>query len=867
MTRYNAGITEAKWQKIWADSETFTATVDTSRPKYYVLEMFPYPSGKIHMGHVRNYTQGDVVARYRRAKGFNVLHPMGWDAFGMPAENAAMEHNVHPAKWTYENIDHMRGQLKQMGLSIDWSREFATCDPEYYAQEQKMFLDFLDADLVYRKESWVNWDPVDNTVLANEQVVDGCGWRSGAPVERRRLSQWFLKITDYADELNSALDDLPRWPEKVRTMQKNWIGRSEGLRLFFDIEGHGDIEGHDKIEVYTTRPDTIFGACGMAIAPDHPLAEKLAENNPELATFIKECRTGATTEEAMEKMEKKGFDTGVTAKAPFEDRDLPLFVANFVLMDYGTGAIFMSAAHDQRDLDFAHKYNLDVRTVIRPEGADDNFSVDTEAYTGPGTLFNSEFLNGLTIDQAKAEVARRAEDGDFGQSTINFRLRDWGISRQRYWGCPIPIVHCDDCGLVPVPKQDLPVKLPDDVTFDKPGNPLEHHATWKNVDCPKCHKPARRETDTFDTFIDSSWYFSRFCSPKSADPVDKAAADYWLPVDQYVGGVEHAILHLLYSRFYTRAMKKIGLSSVSEPFDGLFTQGMVCHETYTDPEGKWVLPSDVIWSEDGKTAQTRTGEGVTIGRSIKMSKSKKNVVDPTEIIDQYGADTARWFMLSDSPPERDLEWTEEGVEGAWRFTQRLWRTVTTGMENLSQFVNVTLKFHGDIPEPSYFSKTAQDLRRMCHVSIEAIGRDIEDFHFNNCVAQIYKFSNAVGAFKSDNSDGDNYALSEALTTLVKLVAPMMPHLAEEMWQQFGHEGIVTDSPWPVAQEALMQVNTVTIAIQIKGKLRDTIEVAKDMDKAEVEKLALASEKIQKAIGDNTIRKVIVVPNRIVNIVI
>ncbi len=851
MTRYNAALTEAKWQKTWADSETFTATEDPARPKYYVLEMFPYPSGKIHMGHVRNYTQGDVVARYRRAKGFNVLHPMGWDAFGMPAENAAMEHNVHPAKWTYENIDHMRDQLKQMGLSIDWSRELATCDPDYYGQEQKMFLDFLAADLVYRKESWVNWDPVDNTVLANEQVIDGCGWRSGAPVERRRLSQWFLKITEYADELNAALDELPRWPEKVRTMQKNWIGRSEGLRLFFDIEGH------DPLEVYTTRPDTIFGACGMAIAADHPLADKLAQDNPALQEFITECRSGATTEEAMEKMEKKGFDTGIVASTPFEDRTLPVFVANFVLMEYGTGAIFMSAAHDQRDLDFAHKYNLDVRTVIRPDGEDDDYTVGKEAYVGPGKLFNSGFLDGMTIEDAKAEVARRAEDGNFGKKTINFRLRDWGISRQRYWGCPIPIIHCDDCGIVPVPKTEMPVKLPDDVSFDKPGNPLEHHPTWKNVDCPKCGKAARRETDTFDTFIDSSWYFARFCSPKSDDPVDVTATDYWLPVDQYVGGVEHAILHLLYSRFYTRAMKKVGLSSVKEPFDGLFTQGMVCHETYTDPEGNWVLPSDIIWGEGNKLAQTKTGELVSIGRSVKMSKSKKNVVDPTEIIDQYGADTARWFMLSDSPPERDLEWTEEGVEGAWRFTQRLWRTIVTGIENLSEVSG----------EPSDFSKTATDLRRMCHVSIDSIGHDIEDFHFNNAVAQIYKFSNATSAFKSDGSDGDVFALREALTTLVQLVAPMMPHLAEEMWQMVGKEGIVTDAPWPTAQAELMKENTVTIAIQVKGKLKDTIEVAKDMDKGEVEKLALAQEKIQNAVGDNAIRKVIVVPNRIVNIVI
>ncbi len=851
MTRYNAAMTEAKWQTHWRDNETFTAVVDPSRPKYYVLEMFPYPSGKIHMGHVRNYTQGDVVARYRRAKGYNVLHPMGWDAFGMPAENAAMEHKVHPAKWTYENIAHMRGQLQQMGLSLDWSREFATCDPEYYGQEQKMFLDFLAAGLVYRKESWVNWDPVDHTVLANEQVVDGCGWRSGAPVERRRLSQWFLKITDYAEELNSALDDLDRWPEKVRTMQKNWIGRSEGLRLFFAVPGH------DPLEVYTTRPDTIFGACGMAVAADHPLAEKLAEDNPALQDFIRECRTGATTEEAMEKMEKKGFDTGVTAKSPFEDRDLPVFVANFVLMEYGTGAIFMSAAHDQRDLDFAHKYNLDVRTVILPDGEDDSFAVDREAYVGPGRLFNSDFLDGLTIEEAKAEVARRAEAGGFGTRTINFRLRDWGVSRQRYWGCPIPVIHCADCGIVPVPKSALPVRLPDDVTFDRPGNPLEHHPTWKHVDCPECGKAARRETDTFDTFIDSSWYFARFCSPKADAPVDRAAADYWLPVDQYVGGVEHAILHLLYSRFYTRAMKKTGLLSVEEPFDGLFTQGMVCHETYQNAAGDWLFPADLVKDDAGLLVEKKNGAAVTVGRSVKMSKSKKNVVDPTEIIDQYGADTARWFMLSDSPPERDLEWTEEGVEGAWRFTQRLWRAVTGGLDGLRHIAD----------EPDNFRPAARDLRRMTHVSIAAVARDIEDFHFNSAVAQIYKFSNAVSGFKSDDSDGDVWALREALTTLIQLSAPMMPHLAEELWQIMGHDGIVTDAPWPVARPDLMQENTVTIAIQVRGKLRDTIEVPKDMDRAEVEKIALASEKIQKAVGDAPLRKVIVVPNKIVNIVI
>ncbi|MFC7047716.1 leucine--tRNA ligase [Emcibacter nanhaiensis] len=855
MTRYNAGVTEAKWQKVWDDQQTFKAAEDPSKPKYYVLEMFPYPSGRIHMGHVRNYTQGDVVARYRRAAGFNVLHPMGWDAFGMPAENAAMENKVHPAKWTYENIDHMKGQLKQMGLSLDWSREIATCDPDYYGKEQAMFLDFLEAGLVYRKESWVNWDPVDNTVLANEQVVDGCGWRSGAPVERRKLSQWFLKITDFADELNTALASLGRWPDKVRSMQENWIGRSEGLKLNFSIHG---VDGYDSLEIYTTRPDTLFGACGMAVAADHPLAEKLAADNPELAAFIEECRKGATTEEAIEKMEKKGFDTGIKATSPFEPgRELPVFVANFVLMHYGTGAIFMSAAHDQRDLDFAHKYGLEVRTVVSPDG-DGNFKVDREAYLEPGIMINSDFLNGLDNAKAKAAMIDKAEEMGVGERTINFRLRDWGVSRQRYWGAPIPVIHCDGCGVVPVPKADLPVKLPDDVSFDKPGNPLDHHPSWKNVDCPSCGKPARRETDTFDTFIDSSWYFARFTSPTSELPFDRAAADYWLPVDQYVGGVEHAILHLLYSRFFTRAMKKVGLLDIDEPFDGLFTQGMVCHETYQDGAGAWISPAELVKQEDGSYLTRKDGEPVTVGRSIKMSKSKKNVIDPTEIIDQYGADTARWFMLSDSPPERDLEWTEEGIEGAWRFSQRLWRLVTGNIEATADVAS---------DEPAAFSKQAQDLRRMSHQSIAQVGKDIENFHFNSAVAQLYKFANAIGAFDCDGSDGDLFALHEALVTIVQLCAPMMPHLAEEMWQQLGGEGLVTNAPWPVARAELMQESSVTIAVQVRGKLRDTMEVAKDMDKAEVERLALELPKVKSSIEGQEIRKVIVVPNKIVNIVV
>ena len=854
MTRYNAGSTEAKWQKIWAENDTFCVTEDRSRPKYYVLEMFPYPSGKIHMGHVRNYTQGDVVARYKRAKGFNVLHPMGWDAFGMPAENAAMEHNVHPAKWTYENIDHMKNQLKRIGFSFDWSRELATCDPEYYGKEQSMFIEFVEAGLVYRKESWVNWDPVDNTVLANEQVIDGKGWRSGATIERKKLNQWFLKITDAADDLDAELDNLPRWPEKVRIMQKNWIGKSKGMHLTFDAT-----ETADQITVYTTRPDTIFGASFVAIAADHPLATQYAENNPELKEFIEECRKLGTSEEALEKAEKKGFKLDLHMLHPFiDDLKLPVYVANFVLMEYGTGAVFGCPAHDQRDLDFARKYNLNVQAVVIPTGEDEaTFSVDNIAYTDTGLIGNSDFLNGMTIEEAKAKIIELGEAGGFGKAKTNYRLRDWGVSRQRYWGAPIPMVYCDDCGVVPVGISDLPVVLPEDITFDKPGNPLDHHPTWKHVNCPKCSKPAIRETDTFDTFIDSSWYFARFASPHSDLPFDKGAADYWLPVDQYVGGVEHAILHLLYSRFYTRAMKEVGLCDVKEPFDGLFTQGMVCHETYQDQNGDWINPEDLTKKEDGSFVVATTGETVTVGGSVKMSKSKKNVVDPTAIIDTYGADTARWFMLSDSPPERDLEWTEEGVEGAWRFTQRLWRAVTMSLDENSI----------GMEEPRDFSKDAKDLRRITHLSIDSIGKDIENFHFNAAVAQTYKYANAISSFKPDGSDGDKYALFEAIKTIILITAPMMPHLAEEMWSLIGGEGLVSDAPWPVAKSELMQQSSVIVVVQVQGKLRDKLEVAKDMDKAELEELALASEKVQAFTDGKEIRKVIVVPNKIVNIVV
>ncbi len=851
MTRYNARATEIKWQKIWQERHSFATPADRTRPKYYVLEMFPYPSGRIHMGHVRNYAMGDVMARFRRAQGFNVLHPMGWDAFGMPAENAAFENKTHPARWTYQNIDNMRRQLQDLGLALDWDREFATCDPSYYRHEQAMFLDFLADGLVYRKESWVNWDPVDMTVLANEQVIDGRGWRSGALVERRKLSQWFLKITAYAEELLSALHTLDRWPAKVRLMQENWIGRSEGARLLFDLKAAP--AGCEQLEIYTTRPDTIFGASFCAIAADHPLAAALAAHDPKLAAFIAECRQTGTSEEALEKAEKRGHRTAVEAVHPFDPNwRLPVFVANFVLMEYGSGAIFGCPAHDQRDLEFARKYELPVLPVVIPEGIDPAaFTIGDDAYVEAGRIANSRFLDGMSVEDAKAEVTRRAEAGGFGSRTVNYRLRDWGVSRQRYWGCPIPIIHCPSCGIVPVPKQHLPVTLPDDVTFDKPGNPLEHHPTWKHVDCPQCGAKATRETDTFDTFIDSSWYFARFCSPHAETPFEREAAEYWLPVDQYIGGVEHAILHLLYSRFFTRAMKRVGLISLDEPFAGLFTQGMVCHETYRAPNGDYLLPDQVEHAGGGEVRVAATGESVSVGRSEKMSKSKKNVVDPSVIIDTFGADTARWFTLSDSPPERDLEWTTQGIEGAWRFTQRLWRLVITLHDNTA---GAATGASGD----------GLGLRRATHKTIALVTKAIEDFHFNRAVAHLYEYVNTLSALKPDENAA---AVREALDTLIILIGPMMPHLSEELWQLLGHDTLAIDAPWPKADRALLADDTVTIAVQVQGKLRDTIEAPKDAPRDALEAQVLALEKVQRALDGKAVKKVIVVPNRIVNVVV
>ncbi len=836
--RFNPHVADARWQNIWEECSSFVADDNSSKPRAYVLEMFPYPSGRIHIGHVRNYTMGDVLARYKRMTGHEVLHPMGWDAFGMPAENAAMEKNVHPGGWTRDNIANMKAQLKRLGFAIDWTRELATCEPEYYGHEQALFLKLYAAGLVYRKESAVNWDPVDMTVLANEQVIDGKGWRSGAPVERRKLSQWFLKITDFADELLIGLGTLDKWPDKVRLMQENWIGKSQGLKCTFRFPG-----GTDGIDVFTTRPDTMFGASFVAIAADHPVAQKLAANAPDLQAFVEECRKGGTTAADIETAEKRGFNTGLTVEHPLDASwHLPVYVANFVLMDYGTGAVFGCPAHDQRDLDFARKYHLAVTRVVADNDLTDSAFEGDVAFTGPGTIVNSHWMNGMTIDQAKADVIARAQAEGWGTGQTQYRLRDWGVSRQRYWGTPIPIIHCQTCGAVPVPDDQLPVKLPEDVSFDIPGNPLDRHPTFSKVDCPQCHQPARRETDTLDTFVDSSWYFIRFASQPNDKPFDRAVAEKWLPVDQYIGGVEHAILHLLYARFWTRALSHIGLIDVKEPFASLFTQGMVTHQTYQDAKGTWLSPDQVRREGDIWTI-IDTGAPAVAGRIEKMSKSKKNVVDPDDIVDQYGADAVRWFMLSDSPPERDLEWSEAGIEGCWRFVQRLWR--------LTSQVSGTEGFD-------------KALDRKTHQVIAGVGVDIEALAFNKAVAKIYDLANAIEkAAPSASRDA-------AIRTIVLLSSPMVPHLAEEAWTVLGVQlggGLIADAAWPAVDPKFLEEDEVTIAIQVRGKLRDTLTVAKGLPQAEIEALALASQKVQHAVDGANIKKIIVVPDRLVNIVL
>jgi leucyl-tRNA synthetase len=870
--RYNAREAEPRWQRSWEERGIFRTPNDDPRPKYYVLEMFPYPSGRIHMGHVRNYAMGDVVARYMRARGFNVLHPMGWDAFGMPAENAAMANKVHPRQWTYANIDAMRAQLKSMGLSLDWTRELATCDPSYYKHQQKMFLDFLRAGLVERKQSKVNWDPVDQTVLANEQVIDGRGWRSGAPVEQRELTQWFFKITAFSDDLLAALGRLDRWPEKVRLMQQNWIGRSEGLRIRFALDPQTTPSRESELEIFTTRHDTLFGATFMAISPEHPLAAAAAEHDPALESFIAECRHTGTAQELIETAEKLGVDTGIKAIHPFEPaRKLPVYVANFVLMEYGSGAIFGCPAHDQRDLDFVNKYGLPVIPVVCPDGQDPaTFRITDTAYEGDGFLINSRFLDGMRVAEAKEAVARRLErelrnGRPVGERQVQYRLRDWGISRQRYWGCPIPIIHCETCGIVPVPDRDLPVRLPEDVDFDRPGNPLDRHPTWKHVRCPSCGGPARRETDTMDTFVDSSWYFARFTDPWiETAPTNRAMVDRWMPVDQYIGGIEHAILHLLYSRFFTRAMRATGHIGLDEPFAGLFTQGMVVHETYRKADGTYAEPAEVELKTEGdrrRAVVAATGESVEIGPIETMSKSKRNTVDPDDIIATFGADTARWFMLSDSPPDRDVIWTEEGVQGAGRFAQRLWRL----LDDIAELAAAP-------PARNENDQAALEIRREAHKTLDKVTRAIEDLRFNTAVAFIYSQANFLetaireAAGRSGPTAAEQAALRDAGDMLVQMFAPMMPHLAEECWAALGHKSLVAEAAWPVLDETMLLEETITLPVQVNGKKRADVTVARDAGQPDIEAAVLELEAVRRALAGKTPKKVIVVPQRIVNVV-
>ena len=925
MSKYNASEIEPKWQEIWKNKRIFEATVDYSKEKYYVLEMFPYPSGRIHMGHVRNYTMGDVIARYKIAKGFNVLHPMGWDAFGMPAENAAMEQNTHPADWTYKNIDTMRDQLKPMGLSIDWSREFATCDPNYYGQQQAMFLDMLQADLVYRKNALVNWDPVDMTVLANEQVEDGRGWRSGAEVERRELTQWFFKISKFSDELLSAVENLGAWPEKVKLMQKNWIGKSTGCEIRFTLNNAP--KDYPELNVYTTRPDTIFGMSFCGVSPNHPLAKTLAKNNKMIANFIKDCEKLGNTEESLETADKRGIDTGISVLSPLiSGKSVPLYIANFILMDYGTGAIFGCPAHDQRDLDFANRYSLEIIPVVCPlEQNEDSFKITNLAYTGVGVMINSDFLNGKSIVDAKSLMIAHLEKLNLGRTKTNFRLRDWGISRQRYWGCPIPIIHCPKCGIVPERKDKLPVKLPDEADFSKPGNPLDRNLSWQRTNCPKCGEQSKRETDTMDTFVDSSWYYARFTDPNSKTPTDKENINYWMNVDQYIGGVEHAILHLLYSRFFARAMHATHhLPQKSrEPFTALFTQGMVCHETYSscrievemvsgefeigqeivgtsskakssfkrvEKNGAFIIKkplkafkigekisvvnstavgiltsSTIEWHSPDEITSNRsngisdekvlikTGAPIEIGSSIKMSKSKKNVVDPIDIIEQYGADTARWFVMSDSPPERDVEWTEAGIEGAWRHIQKVWKIAQDILSQRSDGIRL---------DHDSETESIKSLEKALNVAIKGVTEGIEGFAFNKAIAKLYEFTNNISKSAAPKENK-----MKALETMAILMQPMTPHISEEIWEALGNSSSIIKKPWPKLDETVLLEANISMPIQINGKKKIELVIPRNATSKETEKLVLENEKVLLLTLGKPPSKVIIIPGRIVNVVL
>jgi leucyl-tRNA synthetase len=843
-TRYNFRENEAKWQKAW-DKASLYKTKEAS-PKYYVLEMLPYPSGRLHMGHVRNYTIGDVIARYKHASGYSVLHPMGWDAFGLPAENAAIQHGISPKTWTLENIRLMKEEINALGISYDWDREILTCSPDYYRHEQKIFLDFFRNGIAYRKESFVNWDPIEGTVLANEQVIDGKGWRSGALIERRRLSQWFFKITDFSQELLDGLASVENWPEQVKTMQSNWIGRSEGAVVQFPL-----LEKNEVLEVFTTRPDTLFGASFLGISPDHPFVEALAKEIPALQTFIIECRAQGTSQKELDTAEKKGFNTGLTVRHPFlKNHTLPLYVANFVLIDYGTGVVFGCPAHDARDFEFATKYKLPILPVVRGE---------TEAalpYEGGGTLYNSDFLDGLTVEEAKREAIRRLESTQLGAQKVTYKLRDWGVSRQRYWGCPIPIIHCPTCGIVPVPETQLPVVLPEVINFDQPGNPLESHPTWKYVDCPACGEAALRETDTLDTFVDSSWYFARYCSPHAFQPIDREKAEFWLPVDQYIGGIEHAILHLLYARFFTKALRQCGYWTLSEPFQNLLTQGMVCHETYRDQSGSWLYPHE-IERREGQLVKTSDGSPVKVGRSEKMSKSKCNVVSAAKIVEEYGADTARLFILSDSPPERDFEWSEAGIEGSWRYLNKLWRLVTSHLSDLRGL---------PIDVPSTFTDKGTEIRKLTHKTIQHVTQDIERFHFNRYIAHLREFSNVLEDFVP-TTESERWVLQEALTTLVLLSSPAIPHLAETLWAELGHAPFIFNHPWPKADPALIREESVTLAIQVNGKMRGTLSISPHLTEAEVKSLVLEVPTVKAQILDNPLKKFIYIAGKVANVVV
>ncbi|MBF0180493.1 MAG: leucine--tRNA ligase [Magnetococcales bacterium] len=860
MKKYNPQAVEAKWQRLWEAEKSFRATPDAQREKFYLLVMFPYPSGRIHMGHVRNYAIGDVIARQQRLLGRNVLQPMGWDAFGMPAENAAIKQKTHPKEWTYRNIATMRQELKSMGLAYDWEREFATCDPEYAHWEQVLFLKLYEKGLVYRKKSLVNWDPVDHTVLANEQVIDGRGWRSGALVQRKELAQWFLKITHYADELLADIEKLTGWPETVRIMQTNWIGKSHGVEFSFTIVGRDE-----TLPVYTTRPDTIMGVTFCSIAPEHPLARQVAGENPSAAAFIAECQQSGTSEEVLERMEKKGFDTGLRAVHPFTGEAVPIFIANFVLMSYGTGAVMAVPAHDQRDFEFARAHGLPIRVVIQPPGPPLDPNTMTAAHTGPGILTASGPFDGLDNESAKQTIAERFASEGIGRATINYRLRDWGISRQRYWGNPIPFIHCEQCGVVPVPQEQLPVRLPEDVVelLGQPGNPLERHPTWKQTACPRCGQPAQRETDTMDTFMESSWYFLRYCCPDHHDaPLDRAQVDHWMPVDQYVGGVEHAVLHLLYARFFHKALRDVGEAGCDEPFTRLLTQGMVRKDTHRCPQHGWRYPHETR-EEEGSLRCADCGSPIEIGRNEKMSKSKHNVVDPNEIIQGYGADTARLFMLFASPPEMDLEWSDSGVDGAWRFLGRVWRLVHLIAERTAGVAPASAMPAG---------ADARALRAKTHTTIDKASRDMARFQFNTVISAVMELINAGFVFFNNSGEGtpDSEAaavLREVAEVAVVLLHPFAPHITEELWAEaLSMTTGLSRAAWPVVDPAALVKEELTVVVQINGKLRARILVPADATPAAQEALALEDPNVTLHLTGKSVRKLVTIPGRLINIV-